>query len=145
MSRGPRRRSRGAALLLEQIARAVYERREAGGMFPAQWAALRFFDRAGPRARTVGGLAGYLGVTRGPASRTGSSLVKRGLVDTRPNPDDGRAPLFSLTRAGEEALAKDPLADLAVAIDRLDGATGGRFVSALDDVYAALKAARSAK
>jgi DNA-binding MarR family transcriptional regulator len=114
-------------------------------MFPAQWAALRFFDRAGVQACTVGGLAKYLGVTRGPASRTASSLVKRGLADTRVNPDDGRAQLFSLTEAGAEALSRDPLADLANAIEELDHDIGEQLFAALDDIYAALTSMRRAK
>lgn len=145
MNRGSGIRSRGAAVLLEQIARAVYIGREGGDMFPAQWAALRFFDRAGVQACTVGGLARYLGVTRGPASRTASSLVGRGLVETRANPDDGRTQLFSLTEAGAETLARDPLADLAVAIDELDHEITEHLFAALDDIYTVLMSKRPVK
>lgn len=131
---------RAAAALLEQVARAVYEDREAGALFPAQWAALRYFQRAGYRARTVRGLATYLGVTRGPASRTAGSLVRRGLLNSEADPQDRRVTIFTMTPAGRNIMETDPLGRLAGAIASLDRDRRPALIAALEEIYAGLRA-----
>lgn len=108
------------ASLYEQVARAIYEDRGPNALHPAQWSALRFFGRAGGEARTVTGLARFLGVTLGPASRAASSLERRGLIASKRNPADGRSVLFDLTPLGAENLRNDPLQRLATALKRLN-------------------------
>ena len=67
--------------LLEQTARAVYEARGPKAIHAGQWAVLRYLARAGRQARTVGGVATYLGVTHAPASRAVASLARKDLRD----------------------------------------------------------------
>lgn len=110
----------GVAALFEQIARAIYEERGPKTLQPGQWPSLRYFQRAGPRARNVSGLAKYLGVTLGTASRSAAALARRGLIVARPNPEDGRGVVYDLSAAGEAALADDPLQRLAGAIAAIE-------------------------
>lgn len=123
----PNRSTVGLASLYEQVARAVYEDRSPQSLQPAQWSTLRFFDRAGPKARTVTGLARYLNVTPGPASRAANALERRGLVEARQNPDDGRSLLFDLTDAGRRQLEEDPILGFAEALEELDDADRAAF------------------
>lgn len=109
----------GLAALYEQVARAIYEERGPKGLQPAQWSSLRFFGRAGREARNVSGLARYLGVTLGTASRAAAALARRGLIESRPNPRDGRGVMYDLTDAGVEALKRDPLLRLAGALENI--------------------------
>lgn len=125
----------GLALLFEQTARHIYDSKSPKDLHPVQWAALRYFARANRSARTVAGLARYLGVTVGPASRTASSLAKRGLVVSEPNEQDRRSAIFSLTQEGDGELEKDPIARAASAIDHLSPAQLDAFADALDALY----------
>jgi len=110
----------GLASLYEQVGRAIYEGEGRSELQPAQWSALRFFQRAGAKARTVSGLARYLGVTMGPASRTANALERRGLLRAEKNPDDARSTLFSLTIEGELQLENDPQMRLVAALETLE-------------------------
>ncbi len=121
------RRLLGVAALYEQVARAVYEERGPRVLQPAQWSALRYFARAGSEARTVTGLARFLGVTMGPASRAVAALEKRGLLASRPHPRDRRSSLFDLTDAGQDKVRRDPLARLARALAEVDAADRNAF------------------
>lgn len=118
--RTDRRQLFGMASLYEQIIREVYDRRGPSELQPAQWAALRFFGRAGEDARTVSGLAAFLGVTMGPASRSAAALDRRGLITSAKNPNDARSVLFTITDAGQKKLTEDPLFKLVDAISGLD-------------------------
>jgi DNA-binding MarR family transcriptional regulator len=80
----------------------------------------------------VNGLATYLGVTTAPASRAVSALVAKGLVTSEPHPDDRRSQIFTLTPAGREALAHDPIQRLARAVARLPEEEKRRLVRLLD-------------
>ena len=113
------RRLLAIASLYEQTGRAVYDQRGPAGLQPAQWSSLRYFGRAGSEARTVTGLAKFLGVTLAPASRAAASLEKRGLIASRRNPMDARSSLFDLTTLGREHLQNDPLNRFAEALSKL--------------------------
>ena len=104
------------ALLLEQLMRLVYPERSPHDMHPGQWAALRFLARANREARTVAGLARYLGVTQGPASRAASALDRKGLIESLRDTDDRRVLRLQLTAAGRTMLAEDPMQRLASVI-----------------------------
>ena len=103
-----------------------------------QWAALRYYDRAGRLTRTVARLARFLGITKGPASRTTNRLVRRGYLLSEMNEADRRVPLFSLTEAGRKALAADPILRLAESIGRLTAAEKTAFASGLETVFGAI-------
>ena len=107
------------ANLLEQTARAIYDRRGPDEIHPGQWAALRFFARANRGVRNVGGLARYLGITGAPASRAVAALRRHGLVDVQKNDKDRRVATITLTREGRDLLAHDPIQRLSRAISEL--------------------------
>lgn len=143
MSEGTTRIGRvetGLAALLEQTARAVYDKRGPQDIHPGQWSALRFFARANRKARTVAGLSKYLGVTRGPASRAASALVRQGFILAEENAADRRSPIFTVTDAGCEALKDDPIRRLAAAISELDDDRKQGLAASLETLYASLNA-----
>jgi DNA-binding MarR family transcriptional regulator len=107
------------AILLEQVARNIYPERAPTAMHPGQWAALRYFARANREARTVAGLARFLGITAGPASRAVSALVRKGLVSDQQDSADRRIRRIQVTPAGEELLQSDPLMDAARILETL--------------------------
>lgn len=109
----PGRPAVALATLIEQTARGIYEQRGPAHIHPVQWAALRFFARANRQARSVAGLARYLGVTLAPASRTVGALKKHGLIETAKDPNDARVSVISLTDAGHAVLEEDPIQGLA--------------------------------
>ena len=128
----------GLAILLEQTARSIYEKRAPTDIHPGQWSALRYFARAGRRARTVAGLANYLGVTRGPASRAASALIKRGFLSSEENTDDRRSPIFTLTKRGRGVLRDDPIKRLARVISKMEEGRKTVLIESLNALYAAL-------
>jgi DNA-binding MarR family transcriptional regulator len=128
----------GLAMLLEQTARSIYEKRAPTDIHPGQWSALRYFARAGRRARTVAGLAKYLGVTRGPASRATSALTKRGFLSSEENKDDRRSPLFTLTEKGRGVLRDDPIKRLALVISKMEESRKTVLIDSLNVLYAEL-------
>ncbi|GHA48770.1 hypothetical protein GCM10008927_12380 [Amylibacter ulvae] len=107
------------AVLLEQVLRKTYVRLGPQELQPAQWSALRYFKRIYPTGGTVSELSKFLGVTAGPASRAAHTLVKRGLLEARKNPDDKRSTFFCLTANGRAKLAQDPMLALAKNISTL--------------------------
>ncbi len=140
--RMPSRRALGTAQLLEHVARRLLERRDRQDLHPVQWSALRYFARAGRRTATVVGLSRYLGNTSGSTSRTVKVLVDRKLLEVTPSQYDGRSLTFSLTDAGWEALADDPLNEVAAALELLaaDDLTG--LSGILEQVFAELSRQR---
>ena len=122
-------------MLLEQCVRRAYERAGPSDLHPVQWAALRYYARAGRLTRTVAGLARFLGITKGPASRTTNRLVRRGYLSAEVNDADRRAPLISLTEEGRQALDDDPILRLAESIGRLTKEEKAAFASGLESVF----------
>ncbi|MEQ9640093.1 MAG: MarR family transcriptional regulator [Alphaproteobacteria bacterium] len=134
----PNRADLGLAALMEQTVRSMYDKRGPHEIHPGQWSALRFLSRAGEEARTVNGLATFLGVTPAPASRAAAALVKRGFVTQEPNPNDRRSHTLSLTEDGRAALAQDPIARLANAVGELDGDVRRAVTRALTQIHHSL-------
>ncbi|MEM9422015.1 MAG: MarR family transcriptional regulator [Pseudomonadota bacterium] len=131
-----RRRAAGAALLFEQAARRLLEKRYPHDLHAAQWSALRYFSRAGRRTANVIGLSRYLGNTSGSTSRTARSLVDRGLLAVSPSDHDGRSVMFSLTEEGQKVLIDDPLNELADIFAMLPSENMAQLSQALDFVMA---------
>lgn len=123
------------ARLLEQTARAVYESRGPRAIHPGQWAVLRYLARAGRQARTVGGVAEYLGVTHAPASRAVAALARKNLVTVKADPEDRRVRRIDLTAAGRSLLDHDPVHRLSNAIDELPADRQREFATTLEAVY----------
>lgn len=126
------------ARLLEQTARAVYEARGPKAIHAGQWAVLRYLARAGRQARTVGGVATYLGVTHAPASRAVASLARKDYVTVKADADDRRVRKVDLTPAGRALLDRDPVHRLTAAIESLNGDKQKEFAATLETLYSSL-------
>ena len=105
-------------LVLMRSARRL--RQEGGtGLSPSQTAALATLRRHG--AMPPSELADREGVKRPTAARLIGRLDEGGLVERRPNPDDGRSSLVALTPEGERVLAQARARRTAFLHERLDG------------------------
>lgn len=107
------------AELLELTARMLHSRGYAADLFPAQWAALRYFSRAPVGQRTASELARFQGLANGPVSRTVRTLVQKGLLAKAAEKPKGRAELLELTDAGRAMLKQDPTQAVEAAISEL--------------------------
>jgi DNA-binding MarR family transcriptional regulator len=119
------------AEVMEQIALLSYGQGFSDGLRPAQWAALRYFARAEPQARTVGRFAQHNMVTPGSASQTIQTLVKRGLLVRVPAEHDRRSHRVDLTEQGISALTDDPIGRLVDAIRQLEQSDGLKLADLL--------------
>lgn len=126
------------AELLELTARKLHSRGHAGGLFPAQWAALRYFSRAAEEACTASDLARFQGLANGPVSRTVRTLVQKGLLEKAAQQPRGRAERLELTTAGRSLLDLDPTRELEAAIDMLAPDDRGCLGRALENLVARL-------
>ena len=100
---------RSVAELVEQLARRACSEAFSGGLNPAQWSALRYFERANRFSRTVSAFARYHGTTRGTASQTVRALVDKGFLRRSPAEHDQRSFRLDLTERAHKRLATDPL------------------------------------
>ncbi|MEW1780239.1 MarR family transcriptional regulator [Streptomyces sp. NPDC086777] len=73
-----------------------------GGLTMPERTALSHLDRSGPT--TSSALARQVQITAQAMGATLSALRARGLVDRRPDPNDGRRMVLSVTEAGRQAL-----------------------------------------
>ncbi len=134
----PDRAAMASALLLEQLIRLVYPERGPQDMHPGQWAALRYLSRTNAEASTVAGLARYLGVTLGPASRAVSALTRKGLIKGQRDPKDGRSVRLSMTEPGIALIRLDPLQRLGVLISGLPSEQRTAIVDGVRQLFAGL-------
>ncbi len=134
----PDRAAMASALLLEQLIRLVYPERGPQDMHPGQWAALRYLSRTNAEASTVAGLARYLGVTLGPASRAVGALVRKGLVRGERDVTDKRSIRLSLTDTGSGLILQDPLQRLGGLIADLPDTQREAIVDGVRRLFAGL-------
>jgi DNA-binding MarR family transcriptional regulator len=134
----PERAAMASALLLEQLIRLVYPERGPHDMHPGQWAALRYLSRANPEACTVAGLARFLGITLGPASRAASALTRKGLVSGMRDPQDKRSVRLTLTDSGTSMIGQDPLQRLGQLIGTLPPSQREAIVEGVRSLFAGL-------
>ncbi|HER27355.1 MAG TPA: MarR family transcriptional regulator [Rhodospirillales bacterium] len=122
--------------LLERLGRMTRGIQHAEGLKPAQWEALRFLSRANKTSRNPGALADFLSSTRGTVSQTLITLEKKGLINRRANPGDGRGKFLDLTDRGQATVARDPLAMIEAAVAKATNANseGGSLESGLQSV-----------
>ncbi|MEQ1780778.1 MAG: MarR family transcriptional regulator [Hyphomonadaceae bacterium] len=99
---------------------------------------LRYLARAGRQARTVGGVATYLGVTHAPASRAVASLARKDYVPVKADPEDRRVRRGELTATGRALLDHDPVHKLTDAIDGLSNEKKKDLAAMLEILYARL-------
>ena len=101
----------------------------------------RLLFEIGPQGADVQSLRAKLGLDSGYASRLLRDLERQGLVDLRPDPDDGRRRLAALTAAGlAEWQAYDDLSDqlASTMLDPLSGRQRERLLAAMREVCALL-------
>ncbi len=120
------------ARLLDQAARGLHSIGHEAEMFPAQWAALRYFASADPAQCTAMELARFQGLAFGPVSRTVRTLITKGHLRKAGSAGRGRAELIELTAAGKRLLARDPLEMVREAIEELSEPEKEAFASALE-------------
>ena len=110
---------------IEQLAALLraQSRREDGtpALPPAHSAVLKMLDGAGAGMRAKA-IAGRLSVTPASVSDTLVTLEARGWIERRPDPDDGRAALVRLTRAGRRLAERlrSPLHGMGALLEGLD-------------------------
>jgi DNA-binding MarR family transcriptional regulator len=75
-----------------------------GGLSMSETSALARLEREGPT--TSGALAKLEQITPQSMGVTLSALESRGLIQRRPDPEDGRRAVMSLTRAGREVVLR---------------------------------------
>jgi DNA-binding MarR family transcriptional regulator len=126
------------ARLLEQTARAIYESRGPQAIHAGQWAVLRYLAQAGKQARTVGGVATYLGVTHAPASRAVAALARKNYVTVKSDTEDRRVRQIDLTPQGRALLDHDPVHRLTAAIEGLSRDRQKDLAAMLETLYARL-------
>lgn len=131
------------AELLELTARMLHSRGYAADMFPAQWAALRYFSRAPADQRTASALARFQGLANGPVSRTVRTLVQKGLLAKAAEQPKGRAELLELTASGRSMLEQDPTQAVEAAIAELAPAERDCFARSLDLIVRQLATLRN--
>jgi len=106
---------RSVAELLEQLGRHACAEAFSAGLNPAQWSALRYFERANRFSRTVSAFARFHGTTRGTASQTVRALVDKGFLARTPAERDQRSFRLDLTDRARQRLVTDPLAVVVTA------------------------------
>lgn len=126
------------ASLIALVARMLHSRGYAEDMFPAQWAALRYFARADSDKRTASDLARFQGLANGPVSRTVRTLVLKGLLAKTEQQPKGRSEWLEVTDAGMALLADDPMKALEIALADLDEADRQAAARVLDTVIRAM-------
>ena len=121
-------------LLLERLSRVLQNDAHAGGLKPTQWEGLRYLARANRFSRSPGALTAYLGMTKGTVSQTLQALERKGLVRKRAAAEDRRSVQLDLTKAGEKALANDPLRDLEMSIAEMTQDAQNALGAALENL-----------
>ena len=119
------------AELLERTVRAMYDARGPQDMHPGQWAVLRYMARVNADNRTIAGVADYLGMTLGPASRAVSALARKKLLDVKPLETDRRKRVIRVTRAGLRMLESDPIQKLEAVLEALPDDQRTNFLAGL--------------
>ncbi|MEV6541908.1 MarR family transcriptional regulator [Streptomyces sp. NPDC051665] len=114
-----------ASALLASIGVLVRRARQVpveGGLTMPERSALARLDRAGPT--TSSALAREAQITAQAMGATLNALRTRGLVERRPDPDDGRRAVLTVTDAGRQALRNKRNARAELLAGAL---TGGAF------------------
>jgi DNA-binding MarR family transcriptional regulator len=126
--------------LFELAARSMHSAGFSGGLYPAQWTALRYLATSQPTDRTSAKLARFQQVAVGSVTRTVRTLISKGLVVEGPSAGHHRSKQLDLTRAGIALLRTDPLialdqelASLPQRDARIFGMTLARVISVLHD------------
>lgn len=133
--------------ILEQLSRTLLETQLPDGLIGPHFAVLNHLTRVSD-GRTPGELARAFQVPKTSMTHTVSGLVRHGLVDVRPNPNDRRSKCVWLTERGR-ALRAQTIDGLAPEIERVAGAFDlGRLIDVLpvlSDLRAVMDELRNAE
>ena len=88
--------------IINQLAQAGFAAVLPKGMTIAQFTVLNHFVRLGHEQQSPAQLASAFQITRPTMTSTLARMEKAGLVAIRPDPEDGRGKLISVTAAGRE-------------------------------------------
>jgi DNA-binding MarR family transcriptional regulator len=132
------------AELLELTSRMLHSRGYAEDLFPAQWMALRYFDRAPVEMRTASELARFQHLAFGPVSRTVRTLVQKGLLQKSAVQPRGRAERLEVSEKGKDVLKHDPSLELQETLADLDFSDQVALARALERVLRRLSAGSDA-
>lgn len=130
------------ARLVDQLARALHSQGHNGGLFPAQWTALRYFRDAAPPHNTTIALARYQGMAFGPTSRTVRTLVDKRLLRKTGSAGRGRLEGVELTEMGRALLAADPLLVVQHALSGLPPKEVKSLAIACEAILSAVQSAK---
>ena len=130
------KRAAALARLFELASRQMHARAYAEGLYPAQWAALRYFKNASGAHATTAGLARYQGLALGAVARTVRTLVARGCLHKAGSAGPGRAEIVKLTRSGEALLHRDPLQPIAKVLHALPADAQDALAETLEKIIA---------
>ncbi|WP_300059388.1 MarR family transcriptional regulator [uncultured Roseobacter sp.] len=116
--------------IIEQLSRTLLEARLPEGLIAPHFTVLNHLIRVGD-GRALIDMARAFQVPKTSMTHTVKVLVTHGLVEVRPNPEDGRSKLVWLTEAGR-AVRHQAIADLAPDFARLaKGFDTARLLEAL--------------
>ena len=90
--------------LVERLGRLSAADNWAEALNPPQRVALGYLSRANWVSRCPSHVADYMAVTRGTASQTLKSLVRKNMIKAQRSASDGRSVSYRLTAAGLQAL-----------------------------------------
>lgn len=88
--------------IINQLTSAAFSGVLPKGMTIAQFTVLNHFERLGHTERSPADLANAFQITRPTMTSTLARMEKSGLVKIKPDPEDGRGKLVSVTAMGKE-------------------------------------------
>ena len=115
--------------IIEQLARAMFEALLPDGVTVPQFAVLNHLVRVAD-GRTPLEIARAFQVPKTSMTNTLAGLERRGLVETRPNPEDGRSKRVWLTPAGR-AFRGEAIAALGPELRAMDRELDGARMAAI--------------
>lgn len=130
--------------LVDRLSRLAHTLQFSQGLNPAQWEALRFVARANRISCSPGALAEFMGSTKGTVSQTLKALEAKGLIARTRLPGDRRSVRMSITPAGSELLANDPLGAIGDALGPCSESEQGRLVEGMERLLGAVQKSHGA-
>jgi DNA-binding MarR family transcriptional regulator len=118
-------------VLAQQVRKVLDKYMVSSGLSLARWKVLEVLDGTGSIRQTA--LAQELGFAPRSVTQAVESLASDGLVERKPDPDDGRAKLVALTDEGAAALAAGTKAG-EVMLRQIFGTLDRKQLTRLDEI-----------